>query len=605
MAVPKSPIRQLSWDYYLGKVEPREEYLRRRRLLVDALINGDPVPSFESPDQTSLNFGDDGDLTATPLTTAPQATAHIDEAVGGTAPTGSRRPQAAIIAASVTIAILTFAFLYPFQREVDQSPSANKPATDTVIRNAPILPASLQQPLETLHQHGWDSQVASDFLAEWSQQNAEMKEQLQELPTISAVTELVASRAAELVTMASAGVTIDAHEREQIEALSAALSLPQVRWPEPPEQLAALPALEAEPLLGITPDISPSATADETTVSTSTAPENQPPATALTEQRNDMTSANQPNDTSDKANPLPAAAAIKTTPQPSSSEMNDEQSTAVHPPAPTRETVRKERPASIVLSERNGCSADLINYRARTCRDFLSSRVRAPKMAVIPAGTYKMGNARYPSESPVTEVTIPSVLAFSTHEISFQDFLLYCKNSGADCPANPGNDKQLPVVGVSWQEAVDYTAWLSSRTGNHYRLPSEAEWEYAARAGSSSIYPFGDTLMVTQARFSTPNREATSPLANSYQAINPNDYHLYHMVGNVREWVADHWQDHHDSVISNGGARTGTGQRVVRGGSYADNAEQLRSSARQPLDQGTRDRFTGFRVVLDFSAKTP
>ena len=110
--------------------------------------------------------------------------------------------------------------------------------------------------------------------------------------------------------------------------------------------------------------------------------------------------------------------------------------------------------------------------------------------------------------------------------------------------------------------------------------------------------------MVTQARFSERNRTATEPLSNSYQAVNPNGFQLYHMVGNVREWVADAWQDHHDNNVSDGSPRNGSGQRVVRGGSFADTSERLRSSARQPLDASSKDRYTGFRVVLDFTAST-
>jgi formylglycine-generating enzyme required for sulfatase activity len=131
-------------------------------------------------------------------------------------------------------------------------------------------------------------------------------------------------------------------------------------------------------------------------------------------------------------------------------------------------------------------------------------------------------------------------------------------------------------------------------------LPSEAEWEYAARAGSRTRYPFGDDVTPVAAR-SSANGPVDSPLANGDRSVNRNAFRLFHMIGNLREWVADPWHSGYAGAPADGTARLGveSNARVVRGGSYSDGALYLRSAARGPLERGARDRFTGFRVVRE------
>jgi formylglycine-generating enzyme required for sulfatase activity len=156
----------------------------------------------------------------------------------------------------------------------------------------------------------------------------------------------------------------------------------------------------------------------------------------------------------------------------------------------------------------------------------------------------------------------------------------------------------LPIVNVSWSEAVAYAEWLSGVTGARYRLPTEAEWEYAARGGATTTYPFGDELLPTHARFSFRQTEER-PLAANDRSINRNDFRLYHMLGNVREWVADAWSDHYAGAPADGRAAPGgAGERVVRGGSYADGADALRVAARVRLG-AAGDRYTGFRLLRE------
>ena len=588
MALPKSPIRQLAWDYYLGRVEPHEEYLRRRRLLVEAVINDSPAPVFDDDTDYATHINLDDDIsgeTLVPDTISPPP----PQATGSVTPSKPATRLASlvvivlIIAAVGAVAGIALFSNNPTPTEVPDSASAP-------VKTA-LAPEALKQAIQSLEKDGWSESAALEFLTAWNSISTDQKKSLRELPILSAVTEMVARRSTELETMASAGVAPSPEEQANIEALLSTLSLPPPRWPDPPAPISVV-AIPSAPTQSIPERTSQSVALSDTQKPPVPTADRQP-----IEQTKTVIVAAAPADTDvvvvQQSTPV-ATPEVVVTPPPV------ETAQAPPPPKPV-----PARPASIVLSERSGCSVSIVKNRVRTCRDYLSSKIRAPKMAVIPAGTFVMGNADRAEESPSLEVTILGPIGISTHEISHREFSLYCKNSAATCPANPHNDPQMPVVGITWQQATDYAAWLSERTGKHYRLPSEAEWEYSARAGTTTAFPFGDNLMVTQARFSTRNRAATTPLANTYQAINPNDFDLYHMVGNVREWVADTWQDNHDSTTASGLPRTGSGPKVVRGGSYADTIEFLRSSARQPLDGNAADQQTGFRVVLDFSVNNP
>lgn len=609
MPVLKSPIRQLAWDYYLGKITPREEYLRRRRLLISTAISGEPAPVFDSADSLSGEL--DLEVDADSDTLIPSSENSKKPAVTPTTiATPGKKSRLPVIAATAVTILVVAGGIVTFLSVDEPTPALEEQTTtDSVVRTAPPLPESIQEALRSFENSGWSDQAAVSFVDQWTALPEKTRQTVKNLPTLSALKEIVAQQSAELMTLASAGIEIPPQDRTTIDELSSILDLPANNWAAPLafEETTALAEFSAatDPA-----DLSPGADSfDEPPDSVAVVAEsdNQPEYLAtvtdpLPSNKKRITTTNalpevaakiqdtQTNITGSSADQVPEMTAAPAT-----------TALAETPPKVTQQKV-SSRPASVVLSERGGCAAILAANRVLTCRDFLSSKIRAPRMAIIPAGSFTMGDARHPVESPQIKVSIPSAIAISTHEISFREFQLFCKNSNATCPSNPGGDNHMPVVGVSWQDATDYTRWLTQRTGNTYRLPSEAEWEYAARAGTTSVYPFGDNLMVTQARYSTRSREAAEPLANTYLAINPNDFQLYHMVGNVREWVADSWQDHHDSAIATGSPRPGAGQRVVRGGSFADNAEQLRSSARQPLDGDVRDRFTGFRILLDFAA---
>ena len=254
-----------------------------------------------------------------------------------------------------------------------------------------------------------------------------------------------------------------------------------------------------------------------------------------------------------------------------------EEVAAVEPPADDtsdpEETVAPPEQAAaetVPLQNEDACRAEQLQTRRRSCFDLLISGGQGPSMRVIPPGA-------------VAGVTVDAPIAVSTTEVSRAEFAAFCDSSGADCPADPWPGENMPMVNVSRQDAEAYCDWLSAETGYAYRLPSETEWEYAARAGATTEYPFGDEITAGQARYSSIT-SYDRPLPREDRTTQRNEFGLWHVVGNVREWV--------DSSPSED-------EGVTRGGSYADDAEGLRLSSRATMPSTERDAMTGFRVVRE------
>ena len=211
-----------------------------------------------------------------------------------------------------------------------------------------------------------------------------------------------------------------------------------------------------------------------------------------------------------------------------------------------------------------------------------------------------MGSTAAPEEQPVHHVTIQEPFAISVYEVSQGEFKHYCEQAKRPCAAPAfwaGDD--YPVVNVSWDDARAYTEWLSGVTHHHYSLPTEAQWEYAARAGRTGLFPTGDALSATDAQFSGLTKQTAA--ARRSQSFNANAFRLLHTVGNVREWVEDSWTQNFIGAPSDGSAVKAAQAviHVVRGGSYTDGATRLRLSMREGLSINTRDVTTGFRIVRE------
>ena len=234
-------------------------------------------------------------------------------------------------------------------------------------------------------------------------------------------------------------------------------------------------------------------------------------------------------------------------------------------------------------------------------RDQLRSGGEGPEMVVMPAGRFRMGcvsdRACRASEKPAREVTIPAPFALSVHEVTFEDYDRFMRPDRVEDQAwGRGN---RPVIHVSWDDAKAYVAWLSSETGAEYRLPSEAEWEYAARARSETKYGWGNDIGSNRANclldFCGDPWENTAP-AGSFGA---NAWSLHDMHGNVQEWVEDCWNPNYSGAPSDGSAwlNGNCAVRVLRGGSSFDGPRDLRAAARSRLLTDRRNRDVGFRVA--------
>ncbi len=225
-----------------------------------------------------------------------------------------------------------------------------------------------------------------------------------------------------------------------------------------------------------------------------------------------------------------------------------------------------------------------------------------PELTAIPAGTFQMGsNDLYEFEKPVHPVTIRAFL-LGTREITFEEWDL-CVDQGG-CSYRP-DDRGLgrgkrPVTDIHWNDASAYAAWLSARTGKRYRLPTESEWEYAARAGTATAYPWGQTMTRDRANCLGCNDQAQRGTVPAGQ-FPPNAFGLYDMAGNAAEWVADCWSENYRNAPRDGSAYNAPNcrERVLRGGSFNNDPRYLRSAARFKYEPDVRFYTNGFRVARD------
>lgn len=229
-----------------------------------------------------------------------------------------------------------------------------------------------------------------------------------------------------------------------------------------------------------------------------------------------------------------------------------------------------------------------------------------PQMIVIPAGSFAMGSpsgekGADPTERPEHNVTLGKSLAVSQYEITFAQWDT-CTTFG-DCPqlsdSGFGRDQQ-PVIGVTWEEAQHYAAWLSKMTGNTYRLLTEAEYEYAARAGTTTAYPWGNDIGKGNSDCYDCGTRWDNKTPAPVGSFSPNAFGLYDMVGNVWEWTQDCWHDDYVDAPVDGSAWTARGdctRRVVRGGSYVSYPSYIRSASRWGYRSEGRFDSVGFRVA--------
>ena len=227
---------------------------------------------------------------------------------------------------------------------------------------------------------------------------------------------------------------------------------------------------------------------------------------------------------------------------------------------------------------------------------------KCPALVVLRPGYFVMGSPDAPPddmEFPRREIYIRYQFAVAKYATTFADWD-ECVSTGRCLQKMDGGHGRgdQPVINVSWTEAQDYVRWLADVTGQPYRLLSETEWEYAARAGSMTTYPWGDEIGVGNANCDGCGSNAGGPA--KVGSFKPNAFGLYDMHGNVTQWVEDAWHiggtadAPFDGSVWNGGDLT---QRMLRGGSWHEPPDNLRSAARSYSDRETRTDFIGFRVA--------
>jgi formylglycine-generating enzyme required for sulfatase activity len=233
----------------------------------------------------------------------------------------------------------------------------------------------------------------------------------------------------------------------------------------------------------------------------------------------------------------------------------------------------------------------------------------APPMTMVPAGSFVMGSpssepGHWPAEGPQHRVTIGSAFAVSTYPVTFDEWDA-CVADGGCNGYTPFDERwgrgRHPAINISWDDAQAYVAWLSAKTGRRYRLLSEAEFEYAARAGSTTPYPFGSAISPAQANYidaaGGDGDQGKRPMPVG--SFPPNGFGLYDMQGNVWQWVADCWNNDYSRAPADGSVwRSGDCQRrVVRGGAFNRDKNFLRSAFRYWIVPQLRSALAGFRVA--------
>jgi formylglycine-generating enzyme required for sulfatase activity/serine/threonine protein kinase len=254
----------------------------------------------------------------------------------------------------------------------------------------------------------------------------------------------------------------------------------------------------------------------------------------------------------------------------------------------------------------------------RIFRDTLTTGEQGPDMVLIPAGVFHMGSSlnetgRLQDENQ-RQIQIVKPFAIGRYEVTFNEYARFVAETQHREPKDEGWGRgKRPVINVTWQDATAYSAWLANQTGEKYRLPTEAEWEYAARAGMTTSRYWGDNPdqgcayangadLVGQTAFAgwtvmncNDGYVYTAPVG-SFQ---PNAFGLFDMLGNVLEWTCSSYEESYREAALHCAEKNPTRQVVARGGSWSDQPRGVRAADRHKATPDSYDYFIGFRVARD------
>lgn len=275
------------------------------------------------------------------------------------------------------------------------------------------------------------------------------------------------------------------------------------------------------------------------------------------------------------------------------------------------------RPWQIVESDMEG-EASLTDQEEKKRQRFQSGNIFrdidepwCPEMVVIPTGSFIMGSGDkeeyYKEEKPEHRVRLMKPFALGRYPIKFDEFDHFCIETGREKPGDKGWGRgRRPVIHVNVDDAASYLDWLSEVTGQSYRLPSEAEWEYACRAGTITPFWNGETISTDEANYNgTASRSIGGKGGFRMQSTEtdffpPNPFGLCDMHGNIAEWCADHWHESYVGAPTDGSAWLNNetdGKCVLRGGSWLKTIQLQRSASRGPASADTKTDTIGFRCA--------
>ena len=243
-------------------------------------------------------------------------------------------------------------------------------------------------------------------------------------------------------------------------------------------------------------------------------------------------------------------------------------------------------------------------------QDALKGGGKGPEMVVLPTGSFRMDSpsgeaGRYSNEGPQRTVKISKRIAMGRYEVTFADYDRFVAATNGRRPWDEwwGRGRR-PVVNVSQEDAKAYAVWLSAQTGKRYRLPSESEWEYAARAGTRTRYSWGDEIGVNRANCDGCGSEWDNTRTAPAGRFEANAFGLYDMHGNVWELVEDCYVDSYTGAPIDGSVRTSgcvSDSAVVRGGAWFGNLRNLRAASRLRTWPSSGNFMYGFRLVQDIN----
>ncbi|MAH84769.1 MAG: hypothetical protein CMF65_09325 [Magnetovibrio sp.] len=240
-----------------------------------------------------------------------------------------------------------------------------------------------------------------------------------------------------------------------------------------------------------------------------------------------------------------------------------------------------------------------------------------PEVIVVPRGIYIMGlGATRGRDGPPHRVNITRPFAIGRYEVTFQEWSVCVAESGCTHTPDDHNWGRLtrPVININWNQAKAFTKWLSTKTGHVYRLPSEAEWEYIHRAGTTTHFWWGDDVGKNRAncrdcesrsccaiKINLCCSHKTKPIG----AFLPNPFGVYDTAGNVFEWTEDCWNPNHKNAPTDMSARLDGDchNRVIRGGSFYYFSKVARSYYRSKNPMNVKSYWLGFRVVRELIFK--